>query len=213
MVDNAVDIMNLYHEWQKGNIPFDPILEYYTPRIRELAYKYARVKKYNKKIVYDFEDWLSHGYYACYDSCLRYDENNKANASLDSYVYGRLLLEFNGILDRRKYKKYDDSEFIFVPLDKPSSTLTGTNIASEGDRSVHEVIPDSEGLNPFNLVELEDLCEYYSFGDNILAQTFKEVVLQDKTLSESARSLGLGVGALHNRVTRNRVKLQKVGVL
>ena len=206
MKDNEVNIMYLYYEWKKGNIPFEPILEYYKPRIRGIAYKYARIKKYNNRIVYDLEDWLSHGYFACYDSCLKYKEDG--NATLDTFVTGRLILEFNSIIDRKKYKKYDDSDFTFVALDN-TSKIEGYDTKHE----IHEIIADTQGLKDFKDIELEDLCKYYSLGDNTIAETYKAIVFRDMSLSDSARKQGLKVTTLTEKVKRHRVKLQKAGII
>ena len=202
----ATNINHLHEQWLKGEIPFDPILEYFTPTIKGIAYKYARVKAYQQKTGYDFDDWVSHGYYACLDSCKLYDANNESNNSLESYVFGRLIMEFNNIINRRSRLKYDDSEFIKVPLDK-------TARQGKDNQTIGDVIfiPSPHGMDKLKLLELDNLCDFFSLNDEIVASTLK-MITRGYTISESARQQGIRVGTLDARLKRHRVKLKKEGL-
>lgn len=202
----ATNIYHLHQQWLKGEIPFDPILEYFKPTIKGLAYKYARVKAYKQKTGYDYDDWLSHGYFACLESCKSYNADHESKKSLDSYVFGRLLIEFNGILDRKKYQKYDDSEFIKVPLDKP---LKG----DEKKRTIGELIfiPNEHDMDTIKFIEIDSLCDFISLNDEVVASTLK-MIARGQTVSDSARQQGIRVGTLDARMKRHRLKLEKEGI-
>lgn len=202
-----INVHHLHQQWLKGEIPFDPILKYFEPTIKGVAKKYARVKEYRRKTGYDFDDWVSHGYNACYDSCTKYNKDNEQNNSLNSYVFQRLILEFNGILYRKSHNKYDDSEYIKIPLDK----VVDFNGKDEIRFAETITIPNNHGTHHLKMFELDDLCDFMSLNDEVVATTLK-MIARGYTVSESARKQDMRVGTLDIRMKRHKTKLEKKGI-
>lgn len=188
----------LYDSWKKGLIPLDTILENQKTKIETIAKKYAMVSKYRKRTNYDIDDWVSHGLKACYLSCLKFDPKNSGECSLDSYITGGIILEFNNVLDRRKRKKYENDDIEYVGFDDYTSDLE--------NHTYHDVVEDTLLPSTEEVVELKDLCKYYSNGDPLIEETYF-MLSQGYKQSDVARKHNIRVGTLNNRMKRHQQKI------
>lgn len=186
----------VWRQWKSGEEEFDVLYNRFIGDVRTLAYKYHGT--YGKKFKMEFGDWESLGGFAIFDACSKYQEgyNNK----LGSYVFGRILLEFNKVLYVNSYQKNDTTGFMFLELDKPLTDCT--------QDSLKDLIADNTSQKGYEEIEVFDLCDYYSGGNALLKEVYQDLVL-DVPMTVIARKHNINYTTLLRRVNINNERIRR----
>lgn len=181
----------MWEQWKDGAIEFDQLYHIFIEDIKGLVVKYHCL--YGSKLKMEFDDWMSIGGYAIFDSCSKYKLGQ--GASLKTYVFGRVLLEFNQLLYISKLKKNDSSKYSFMALDD--------SFSDNVNESIYNIIEDKSSYNEYNDIIVRDLCEYFSRGDKLLSEAYYDIS-QGKSKRQFAKERNMHYNTLTRKLTSNK---------